>query len=450
MLTDEKVKSGFHAWYMLCPLRHTLILVSALVIFFHLLTRPFRALNVWLSEHVTRPAHLWLSVQSGKVPFSLAELLIALLVIFLVVYLVSQLIDLFRRPKFFLRLYRTLMTLVTLGLTIYAGFCLLWGVFYYGDDFMAQSGLKSEPVTVEQLERVTAYFAALANEYSGRVPRDGTGVCATDRSEVLDRSPELYRPAVKSFPCLDGPELRAKGVLCSRIMSYLDFTGFFFPFTAEANVNLDFPPPLFAATVAHELAHQRGVAKEQEANFVAVLACMKDGDPDFIYSAALLAYTHLGNALHQADSESWAEIYGMLNEDVLADLEAGRDYWARFDTPVQDVSNTVYESFLYSYNQNLGLRSYGACVNLLVNYYDPLVPDLRPSAQPAETPEPEDGELPGEGETTGEDSEAQETVPPVVTPRPTEEPTSPETGPLTEEDQVPAMADETPAPSPSP
>ena len=81
MLTDEKVKSGFHAWYMLCPLRHTLILVSALVIFFHLLTRPFRALNVWLSEHVTRPAHLWLSVQSGKVPFSLAELLIALLVI---------------------------------------------------------------------------------------------------------------------------------------------------------------------------------------------------------------------------------------------------------------------------------------------------------------------------------------------------------------------------------
>ncbi len=385
MLTDEKVKSGLRAWYKLCPLRHTLILVSALVILLHLLTRPLRALNVWLSAQLVRPAHRWLSAQTGQVPFSVAELLIALLVVFLLVYLVSQLVNLFRKPKFFLRLYRTLMTLVTLPLAIYAGFCLLWGIYYYGDDFMAQSGLEGAPISVEQLERVTAYFADLANEYSSRVPRDGSGVCAVDRGAILDRSPVLYRAVEADFPCLEGPELRAKGVLCSRVMSYVDFTGFFFPFTAEANVNLDFPPALFASTVAHELAHQRGVAKEQEANFVAVLACLEDGDPAYVYSAALLAYTHLGNALRQADPEAWARIYGGLNEAVRADFAADRAYWKQFETPVQSVSNTVYEGFLHSYNQSLGLKSYGACVDLLVNYYDPLLSD-------SPSPTPDDAE----------------------------------------------------------
>ena len=72
---------------------------------------------------------------------------------------------------------------------------------------------------------------------------------------------------------------------------------------------------------------------------------------------------------YDADYEKWEEIYKGLDEKVLADLKANREYWQRFDTPVQKASNTVYENFLYSYNQDLGLKSYGACVDLLVNYY---------------------------------------------------------------------------------
>ena len=54
---------------------------------------------------------------------------------------------------------------------------------------------------------------------------------------------------------------------------------------------------------------------------------------------------------------------------MLGDLAAERAYWKQFETSVQTVSNTVYEGFLHSYDQELGLRSYGACVDLLVNYY---------------------------------------------------------------------------------
>ena len=111
------------------------------------------------------------------------------------------------------------------------------------------------------------------------------------------------------------------------------------------------------------------MAKEQEANFTAVLACLDCGDPEYAYSACLLAYTHLGNALYDADRAAWEEVRESLGEDVLRDLRERARYWAQFDTPVQAASNAVYEGFLHSYDQTLGLKSYGACVDLLVHYY---------------------------------------------------------------------------------
>ena len=355
--------------FALCPARHVLLLLSAALILAHLLTRGDHALNVRLSSGFVRPVHRFLGALTAKVPFSVAELLIGLAAAGLLVYIITALVRLICRGDRGRQLYRLLVTLLACGLTVYALFCLLWGVYYYGDDFSAASGLEAEAVSTEELQTVTAYFAALANGYADKVPRDEYGVCATNRRQVLSHAPTLYRATVEAFPCLDGAELPAKGVFFSHVMSYTDFAGFFFPFTAEANVNTDFPPSLFASTVGHELAHQRGVAKEQEANFVSVLVCLNDGDPDFVYSAALLAYTHLGNALYKADREAWEEVYETLSEPVLRDFAANRAYWQQFETPVQTVSNTVYEGFLYSYDQSMGLRSYGACVDLLVKYY---------------------------------------------------------------------------------
>ncbi|MBQ6273320.1 MAG: DUF3810 domain-containing protein [Oscillospiraceae bacterium] len=366
-------KRGLAAIWKLCPVRHVLILLNALIIGLHLATRGDHALNQTLSERFVRPAHRFLSRATNVLPFSLAELLIAAAVIGGLVYIILTIVRMIRRKEWAKRLYLILTALLTAGAVFYGSFCLLWGVFYYGDDFMTRSGLPHEKISVEQLQRVTAYFAGLANEYSDRVPRDENGVCDLDRRAVLQKSPEVYLGLEERYPCLEGPEVRAKGVFFSRVMSYIDFTGFFFPLTAEANVNTDCPSCEFPATVAHELAHQRGVAREQEANFVAVLACLDYGEPEYVYAAALLAYTHLGNALHDVDYAAWQEIYQSLNEDVRRDFDANREYWKQFETPARQVSNTVYEGFLQSYDQELGLKSYGACVDLLVNYYDPLL-----------------------------------------------------------------------------
>ncbi len=368
-MNGKTEKKGISDFLKICPVRHILLVLSSLAIILHLLTRSDRLQMIWISNHVIRPIHRTLSVWTSDVPFSVAELLIALLAILVVVYIVLQLVSLFRKPEKLKRIYKTIITLTTAGLVIYAGFCLLWGVYYYGDDFITRSGLKNEKISVDELAEVTEYFASMANDYSSKVSRDSSGVYSADYKAIIERSGAVYDKLEKTFPVLDGPDVKAKGVICSRIMSYVDFTGFFFPFTAEANVNIETPSAYFASTVAHELAHQRGVAKEQEANFAAVLASLEYGDPDYVYSAAVLAYTHLGNALYDADREKWEEIYSRLDDAVIKDLKANREYWQRFDTPVQKASNAVYENFLYSYGQDLGLKSYGACVDLLVNYY---------------------------------------------------------------------------------
>ncbi len=370
MSTETRKRRGLAELYRLCPAAHIIAMISALVIALHLLLRGNYALMQAMSQKVIRPLHRLMAAFASKVEFSLAELLIGIFAACVVGYiLVALVLLLIARPGRLKRLYTLVLRLLAAGLTVYALFCLLWGTYYYGDSFLDASGLESGEISAEQLETVTVYFADLLNQYGREVERDENGQYAADLAALLARSDEVFKAVEQEFPCLEGPDIRAKGVHFSRVMSYLDFTGFFFPFTAEANVNTDFPGALFASTIAHELSHQRGVAREQEANFTAVLACLEYGDADYCYSACLLAYTHLGNALYSADAGAWQEVYRGLSDGVLADLAASREYWAQFETPVQSVSNTVYEGFLQSYDQKLGMRSYGACVDLLVNYY---------------------------------------------------------------------------------
>ena len=362
-------KRGLAAMPALCPVAHGIALLGAGLILLFFALRHDTACMQALSAKLVQPLHRALARCTSRFPFSLAEWLYAAFLAGTLIYILSELALLLLRGERIKRLYCLLVRLTALGLSVYALFCLLWGVYYYGDDFIARSGLKAEEISREELELVTLFFADRLNEYAPQVPRDAAGLCRIDRAAVLKRSPEIFRAAQRRFPCLAGPEIPAKGMLFSRILSIMDFTGFFCPFTAEANVSLDFPEAFFAATVAHELSHQRSVAKEQEANFVAVLASLESGDPDYCYSACMMAYAHLGNALAGVDPHAQWMIYNGLDEGVKADLLANNAYWAQFDTPIQTMTNTVYEGFLQSYGQTLGMRSYGACVDLLVNYY---------------------------------------------------------------------------------
>lgn len=325
---------------------------------------------VWLYNSVTHPYHLFMSKLCSHVGFSVAELIYAVAIIGLGAYLVYAVYRLLAKPEKLRQTYRLALTFAMAALIFWAGLTVMWTPCYYAPGFAEQSGVDDGPVEYEELETVTRWFALLASEYAEEVERDADGAYIADRDSVLDRAAEVFEGVAELYPFLDGEAIRPKPIYFSRIMSYLDFTGFFFPMTGEANLNMDSPAFLLPSTSQHETAHQRGVAAEQECNFVAVLACLESEYADFRYAGAALAYIYLGNALAGVNYDKYGEVYYSLSETVRADLKAQSAYWDEFrDSVAQKASNTVYDSFLKSNGQELGMQSYGQCVNLLVHYY---------------------------------------------------------------------------------
>ena len=367
MKTTAKKRITLRSLWRRCPARHTVLLLSLVWLAAYFLLRSNRDVMNFLCKTLVRPWHAFAGKIFSAVPFSVTEWIILFLTALGVALLILLAAQLVRRR--WVKAYRTGMTILSVSAAMFALFCLWWGVLYYSDSFTEQARLERRDISVQELETVTEYFAAQANAAGEHVERGEDGVFRADKSDIFRRSADIYGGAEQIFPCLAAPAVRAKPVLLSRLLSYIRYTGFFFPYTAEANLNADSPACLLPSTIAHELAHLRGVAREDEANFCAVVACMESGDEEYRYSGALLAYIYLGNALYSADYDAWREVYSTLSEEVRADLRANNDYWARFETPAADVSEKVYESFLQTYGDDRGMQSYGACVDLLTAYY---------------------------------------------------------------------------------
>ena len=305
------------------------------------------------------------------VPFSVMEVLVALLVLSGVAYVIWSAAAIFAaKGRRLHRIYSALLGALCAGVSIYVAFCWLWGFTFYIDGFQEKSGIYAQDVSVEELQTVTEYFASGLQATADLVPRDQQGVFSVPAEEILRESVHTYDWVDAAFPFLAMEDRAPKAVYFSRVLSRLDFTGIFCPYTGEANVNVDSPLMFLPATAAHELAHQRGFSSEQECNFLAILASTTAENPITNYSGWLMGYVYLGNALYSADREAWERVYISLPETVRADLTYNNLYWDQFeDTVVEQVSNTVYDGLLKSYGEETGIRSYGTVVDMLVAYY---------------------------------------------------------------------------------
>ena len=331
--------------------------------------RPVRPAMEALSR-VMGAVRLAIGELSYMTDLSMLEVLTGGLVAAVALYLVWSVIAVARAKRKGERLYTALLGAAAGALAVVVSFCYLWGPNFYIDGFQERSGIYEEKVSVEDLHRVTAYFVERLQETADRVPRDANGLFSVPRAEILEKSPGVYDWVEGEFPFLQLEDKPPKALRFSRIMSRLDFTGMYCPYAGESSVNMDSPACMLPSTVAHELAHQRGLTSEQECNFLGVLASVTSGEPAYDYSGWLMGYVHLGNALYAADYELWEPIYYALPETVRADLTNNNAYWRQFeDTAVREISNQAYDSFLKSYGQEEGLKSYGTVVDLLVVYY---------------------------------------------------------------------------------
>lgn len=349
---------------------HIWLLADLLALGLFYLLRTNTALMNFAAERITAPMRRLIASAAYLTDISLMEVLCVLLVLGAFAYLLWSVIAVLRSPARGHRAYSAFLGAACLSLSIWAAFCLLWGINCWTDGFQTKSGLYAQPVAREDLAAVTLYFAQQLSESAGEVDRDENGSFAVPREEILAQSLYVYDAVEEQFPFLSFEDFGVKGVYFSRVMSALDFTGIFCPFTAESNVNMDAPASRLPCTAAHELAHQRGIFSEQECNFLGILASTTSGLPAYEYSGWMTAFVYAGNALCSVEPELYWAIRDQLPPEVEQDFADSAAYWDQFrEAPAQQISNTVYDGVLKAWGDERGIQSYGTVVDLLVTYY---------------------------------------------------------------------------------
>lgn len=311
------------------------------------------------------PVLSFLGAAFSHIPVTAMELFIILAGVCIVIFLwklVSALLT-GPRPRIFI-LLRYILILAAILAWIWNCYCWLWNTGYYGYSFTQKAGLESGGMSVSELYDAAEFFLDSANSLSTQVSRDENGLFTGDFDSFADDYDSIFIPLEEEFPFLSGASTRPKAVYFSRIMSKTGFTGIYF--FGETCINTDQPDWSIPDTIAHELAHQRGVRLEAECNFIGIAACIQSASPDWRYSGYLSGLIHLMNSLYSADPDSWNELRGRFSPGLEADWLENSRYWQEAEGAVSKATDRVYDTFLKINEQPSGLRSYGECVDLLV------------------------------------------------------------------------------------
>ena len=339
-----------------------------LIVLFEILKTRRGVMDFWVNN-ILAPVAQFMGRFWAILPVSAMEICIVLIVVWILAWSMRALF-LFCRTKELKCFVRRVVVLAAVGLWLWCGVCWLWNVTYHAASFSERSGLAIRTYSVKELKQVTAYFAKQAGELSDQVMRDEEGHFLRDTKGQLEQGLEIYEAIEKEFPFLQMESVEAKPIFFSKLQSMMGFTGMYFPFTGEANVNIDAPAALFPATVAHEMAHQRMIASELEANFLGVAACLSSDNVTYQYSGAMWGLLHLCNALYPVDKDGWYDITSQyFTPELSTDWNDNNAYWQELHSKVEETAEQAYDSFLKGNGQELGMRSYGACVDLLVAYY---------------------------------------------------------------------------------
>ena len=361
------------------------ILPAVITALFYVL-RGSPAIMGWAAMYISAPVRNFLGMITEIYPFSMMEIFIVAAILGLIYYIIYTIMVTSRRRGKWKMLGKRALPILVAALYLWGIFCWLWNVGYHAPGFAERNGFTGQGVNARNLAAVTRVFAERANELSLLVERDEYGNHVGNRRDIFAQSMYIFENISEEFPCLGGRIFRPKPMMFSWLMSRTGYAGIYFALTGEANINIQPPYVLMPATVAHEHAHTLGVFAEDEANFVAVIAGITSGNLIFEYAGYLKGLTYLLPALREADPAAWQEIVAGLYSELVRDWNEVSDFWQAqrtvnvgveiIDTvltaitgAMRETVDVIYDAFLRAHDQELGLESYGACVDLIVEYF---------------------------------------------------------------------------------
>lgn len=278
-------------------------------------------------------------------PFSLGDLIYVGLFIWLLISLfrfVRNIIRSRRIGKHIVgnQLLRFAATLVFL----YASFIILWGANY-----------KREPLIPESSTTLdTATLIALNDTLVAEINR------LPDRTNPLSLT-QINKRINIDYRNMFGPKvplLLVKPTLFGGSLHYFGIQGYYNPLTGEGQFTTSLPHFMWGFVVAHEMAHQAGIASEGDANFIAYMICVQDSMPGMQYSGYLNLFLYANRELFEIDSTLSKTKYEALNAPVRDDIEALKKLRKRYKSSFRGLSTDLYHWYLQNRGLKQGIGSY--------------------------------------------------------------------------------------------
>lgn len=366
----KKIKAFFSKLFACCP-KPALVLFA--VALFSLILKLLFTFSPAFSDFYNRyPGafiRMCLAKLTGWLPFSLAETVLMLLPL-IVGVLIGVIV---RASKKTLRdMTRVALSLLSALAFFFSAFTLAFSAGYSGTTLDRKLGIERDKVSADELlataEILLDELNALTNEV--RFHYGSFSVMPYSLTEMNNLLQDAYAEAAKDYDFLPSFRTRIKPVVLSEPMTYTHISGVYTYFTGESNINTNFPDYTLPYTAAHELAHQRGIAREDEANFIAFLVCLRSDDPYIRYSGYMNVFEYVISALYSADAERYAALISKADNRLRYEMIAYNEFFEKYrDNIAADVSNAVNDGYLASQGQTAGSKSYGMVVDLAVAYY---------------------------------------------------------------------------------
>jgi hypothetical protein len=232
--------------------------------------------------------------------------------------------------------------------------------------------------TTDDLFRLCNSLADTANQLASVQQRNCAGTIEKiDFLQTAMLAKDCFNDLASRLEFINDISLPPKPVLFSNTLSVLKLTGFYFPYTNEANVNTEMPTLEIPFTMLHELSHACGIMREDEANFLAFIAGRDNTTQIISYSCNINALNYCMDALYYDDFQLYQQIRSKYSVLLNNDLNGIYEYWSFYDSPAATMSDRINDIYLKANNQQSGVKSYGQMVELMLHDFIANEHDMR-------------------------------------------------------------------------
>lgn len=331
----------------------------------------FTSNQLWVEQFYSCGFYVFFSkilrILFGWIPFSLGDILYFLAFCWVIWKIIKNARKLIIKELTKKKAFQKVLKIVLFFASIYIIFYLFWGMNYDRKGIAFQLQLTPHSYDTADLFMIENILLEKVNSAKMVVIKNHEKYPST--AQLILDAKKSYDEVHKKFPFLKYDRISVKSSFYGKLGDYMGFTGYYNPFTGEAQINTTVPPMLRPYIATHEMAHQLGYAKENEANFVGYLAAVSSQDTLFHYSAYLDLFLYTNREIYYFDSLSSRNIMEKLNPQVKADIEELRQFSLSHKSFLEPLISWMYGNYLKLNNQPQGMYSYNAVVGMLIAYY---------------------------------------------------------------------------------